>query len=304
MWFLILAIAIVFGFLLIRKKKSFIVTDLKIFPIKSCGEIQLQSVKMNETGFLYDREWIILGNDGIMVTQRQDSRLLRLMPSLRMKNDELEALDLDYEGNKFSLQPSKTGEILKFSCQDANCEGVNEGEAVHKYLQSAFQMDYRLVRVFKHRQVNEAKPYCGLVSDDFKTNFTDAAQCLIVSKESFEKTKASLPDRCKNSLDIECFRANIIVRGCTPFEEDTWSRFRIGTIDFMGLARCPRCKVTTVDQKTLKYDENFEPVNTLRKINGNGTKGYFGMHCLRLSNGEIAVGQQVLVRETKKFPDI
>jgi len=304
MWLLILAIAIALCFLLSRKKKSFIVTDLKIFPIKSCGEIRLQSMKMNETGFLYDREWIILGQDGKMVTQREDSRLLRLMPSLKLKNDELEALDLDYEGKKFSLQPSKTGEILKFSCQGANVEGIHEGEAVHQYLLSAFQQDYRLVRIHKHRQVNEPKAFNGLVSDDYKSNFTDASQCLIISKESFDKTKASLPDRCKDSIDIECFRANITVRGCTPFEEDTWSRFRIGTIDFMGMARCPRCKVTTVDQKTLKHDENFEPVNTLRKVNGNGTKGYFGMYSLGLCKGEIAVGQQVLVRETKKFPDL
>lgn len=290
-------------FLWKRKITRFVVKSIKIFPIKSCGEVIVQSAKMNSTGFLYDREWMIIDSSQKMVTQRDDSRLLRLQPTLNLNGDQLVSMDLEYNNVKFTLK-SKTGPVIKLECQKVYCEGTDEGDEVSEFLSKSFEKTYRLVRIHKHRQVNHDKTFTSLIPDDFKSNFTDASQCLIVSQASFDRVKTWVPDYVKNEFVIECFRGNLIIEGCPQFDEESWSRFRIGTIEFMGLAKCPRCKVTTVNQKNLEYYENFEPVNTLRKKNGNGTKGYFGMYCLRLCDGEIRVGEEVLVKERKKFPDL
>ena len=289
-------------FLQKRKQSVYTVSDIIIYPIKSCGAIHLKSVKINEFGMLYDRQWVLITPDDKIVTQRDDTNLLKLQPVLHEKNDVLVSVDLIYENHKISFVPKKTGEILEFECMKAKTQGIDEG--VSEFLSSVFQKDYRLISIIKNRQINEHPRYQGLVADNHKTNFTDCAQFLVISEASFEKTKVSLPTDKQASLDMGCFRGNITVKGPSPFEEDTWARFSIENIDFQGIGRCPRCKVTTVNQKTLEYDDNFEPVNTLRKLNGNGTKGYLGMHCVRHNNGEIFINSRVFIKETKKFPDI
>ena len=305
-----LPVLVIFGIVLFlafylwkRKKTRYVVKSIKIFPIKSCGEIIVQSAKMNSTGFLYDREWMIIDSSQKMVTQREDSRLLRLQPTLNLDGDQLVSMDLEYNNVKFTLK-SSAGPTAKLECHKVTCEGTDEGDAVHEFLLKAFEKPYRLVRIQKHKQVNHYGSFESLVPDDFKCNFTDASQCLVVSQASFDRVQTWVPDHVKNGLVIECFRGNLIIEGCPEFDEESWSRFRIGSIEFMGLAKCPRCKVTTVNQKNLEYYDNFEPVNTLRKKNGNGTKGYFGMYCLRLCDGEIKVGEEVTVKERKKFPDL
>jgi len=291
-----------------RRQSAPVVVDIVIYPIKSCGEYRVSKVAINNTGMIFDREWVLLTPNNQIVTQRENSKLLRLMPNLIVEGEEIKAMELSLDGQKIRFSPVKTGEVVKFECKSVMCEGIEEGKEVAEFLRKVFVEDYRLVRVFKHRQLNKHPRYQGLVSDDYKTTFMDAAQFLILSEESFNLTRDQLPKEKKDGLDMVAFRGNIVVRGCRPFEEDTWSRFQIGNVEFQGIGRCPRCKITTVNIKTLEYDDNYEPVTTLRKLNGNGTKGYLGMHCVRLNNaetpGEIQVGQRVLVKDTKKFPDI
>ena len=303
--FLLVLGLILLAFWFIKKKQNGpVVVDIVIYPIKSCGEFRVNKVGINNIGMIFDREWVLLTPNNQIVTQRENSKLLRLMPNLIVEQEEIKAMELSLDGQKIRFCPVKTGEVVRFECKSAMCEGVEEGKEVAEFLKKVYGEDYRMVRVYKHRQINHHPRYQGLVSDDFKTTFMDAAQLLILSKESFNLTKDKVHDEKKDGLDMVAFRANIIVRGCRPFEEDTWSRFSIGNVEFQGIGRCPRCKITTVNVKTLEYDDNFEPVTTLRKLNGNGTKGYLGMHCVRLNDGEIQVGQRVIVKDTKKFPDI
>lgn len=137
------------------------------------------------------------------------------------------------------------------------------------------------------------------------TRAPDVAQFLIISEESCEATRRALPAHKQNDIDMSVYRANIVVRGVNrPFEEDWWENFNIGDITFQSIGKCSRCKVTTVSPKTLEWDPNMEPVTTLRRLNGNGTKGYLGMHCVRKNNGKLRVGDEVRVVSRRKFPDI
>jgi uncharacterized protein len=305
MWLWIIGLLILASlYYMLKKKPRFIITDIVIYPIKSCGAVHLDSVQINEYGMLNDRLWVLMTPDNNIVTQRTDTNLLKLQPVLHIKSGVLHSVDLIYESYRINFKPQEVGDLINFDCMRARCDGIDEGESVTEFLKKAFNKDYRLIRVVKQRQINEHPRYHGLVSDEHHTNFTDCAQFLVISEASHNQTKASIPTSKKDTLDILCFRANIVVKGCRPFEEETWARFSIGALELEGIGRCPRCIVTTVDQKTLEFDEHFEPVKTLRKINGNGTKGYLGMHCVRHNNGEISVGDEIIVKETRKFPDI
>lgn len=301
MWFWLLLFSLAFLFFYLKPSKSIpIVTDIIIYPLKSCGAVHLKSVDINDYGIKYDRQWILITPDNKIVSQYEDTRLLKLQPNLIFENSQLTSIELLYNNNQISFYPQKTGEIVAFECMQVHCEGINEGKAISDFFQKNFQQEYRLIRITKHREVNKHPRFKGVSFMNQSMNFANYTQFLVISEESYLKTKKTLG----KNIDIGCFRGNIVVKGCKAFEEETWARFRIGNVEFEGVARCPRCKFVTVNRDTLEYDKDFEPVNTLRKINGNGIKGYLGMNCIKHNTGEIQVGQAVLVSKSQKFPDI
>jgi uncharacterized protein YcbX len=52
-----------------------IVTALTVYPIKSCQGIALQEAVVTHRGLLGDRLWMVVDQDGTLVTQRTERRL-------------------------------------------------------------------------------------------------------------------------------------------------------------------------------------------------------------------------------------
>ena len=289
---------------LVKRKSPPTVIDIVVYPIKSCAGIHLASAQINEYGILFDRYWVIVDQEKKLINQHINTSVLKLKPKLKVKNGILTSVELMYEDKTFEFLPQTIGEVIESEYLGVMNGGIDEGKNVASFLQEIFQQPYRLIRILRHRQINHHPRFRGTVGDENLTTFNSYAQFLILSEESHLKTKKSIQTSLKNELDIGCFRGNIIIRGVKPFEEDSWARFTIGEVEFEGIGRNPRCKSTIVHQETLKYDEHSEPLRTLRRINGNGAKGYLGMHCIRHNNGKIRLGQPVLVKEIRKFPDI
>ena len=75
------------------------------------------------------------------------------------------------------------------------------------------------------------------------------AQCfplLLVSEGSL----TDLNTRLERPLPMNCFRPNLVVRGCDPLTEDGWRLVRIGPITLRVVKPCARCAITTVNQRT------------------------------------------------------
>ena len=51
------------------------VSSLWVHPVKSCRAVGLDRVELDETGFRYDRRWMIVDPDGRFVTQRDRPEL-------------------------------------------------------------------------------------------------------------------------------------------------------------------------------------------------------------------------------------
>lgn len=94
---------------------------------------------------------------------------------------------------------------------------------------------------------------------------------------------------------MDRFRPNLVVTGSAPFAEDTWSRFRIGTVVFRAGGPCARCVVTTTDQETA--DRGPEPLRTLatfRRDPQEPTNVNFGQNLIHESkSGVLRVGDPV-----------
>lgn len=59
------------------------ITDLFVYPIKSCHGIALQSAVVAQTGFMFDRHWLVVNaSNGRFLTQRQNERMALIRPEL------------------------------------------------------------------------------------------------------------------------------------------------------------------------------------------------------------------------------
>ena len=79
------------------------------------------------------------------------------------------------------------------------------------------------------------------------------------------------------------------------YDEDAWGKFLINNIFFEGTKKCDRCRMTTIDTQTLQFENNCEPLNTLRKVHGDGIKGYLGLIAVRTNSGHISIGDTIVV---------
>lgn len=71
--------------------------EMSIFPIKSCGAFKVKSSwKIGSKGFEYDREWMIVKDNGVCLTQKQNTRMCMIRPKVDLKN---EVLVLNFKGN-------------------------------------------------------------------------------------------------------------------------------------------------------------------------------------------------------------
>lgn len=58
------------------------ITELFVYPIKSCAGIALTRAQLLGTGLAYDRHWLITDPRGQMLTQRTHPRLALIRPTL------------------------------------------------------------------------------------------------------------------------------------------------------------------------------------------------------------------------------
>src|SRR5579872_5692350 len=81
-----------------------VITQIILYPIKSCGGIALPSAVIGqrglEAGKIGDRRWILSDAEGVMITQRQNANLARVRieltgDALRIAGDGLEPVIAD-----------------------------------------------------------------------------------------------------------------------------------------------------------------------------------------------------------------
>jgi len=309
--------SIVFIFLkLNREPKEPTVTELNVYPIKSCGPMKVQSAMVTELGFSYDRFAQVSDSDGNHLTPRskRNAKLFHVKPCIvhDRSNTHLELTCCDNTSSmSSSFRIENLNEAIKKSSATKDVTPMigpkvkleDLGDDVASWLSNVTEIkDCRLTAIGPnyHRLV-ERNPDQGehvpSYEEDIKVStkkstttspvvsLADEAPFLLASSSSLKDLNTRLKARGKESVDMQRFRPNIVVTGMSllPWEEDTWKRIKIGGIEFHVWQRCGRCTMTTIDRKTLERGpEPLETLSTFRQRE-NGMKN-FGMHMIPVSD--------------------
>jgi len=120
-----------------------------------------------------------------------------------------------------------------------------------------------------------------------QVGFADGFAFLLISETSLE----DLNSRLESPLPMNRFRPNFVARGCEPYAEDGWGRLRIGDVTFRVAEGCPRCAITTVDQRTGVRGK--EPLRTLATYRKSGGEVFFGRNLIHDALGTVRVGDPI-----------
>lgn len=97
----------------VNKFKEAVLTEIFVYPVKSCGAYRVTSSwPVTRTGLMYDREWMIVSTDGVVLTQKRIPRLCLIMPDINQTED---TLTLQYVGDSGKLTSIKSF-VLRDCC--------------------------------------------------------------------------------------------------------------------------------------------------------------------------------------------
>ena len=260
------------------------VSNLIYYPIKACRGFEVDTACVERMGLEHDRRMMVVTPDGEFLTQREYPRLALVTPTLEKGMLELSAPN--YDSLQLGIQTSGTPWLVNV-WKSKGVHAIDQGEEAAAWFSDRLGTPDRLVDVadWYKRLINEQYA----VNADDHTGFADGYPILLTSEEGLQ----DLNSRLDSPVPMNRFRPNIVVRGSSPFVEDTWNRIRIGSVELAVVKPCARCEVTTFDKETLERSK--EPLKTLGKYRKQKLGAIFGQNVIPLEEGRIGVGMAVEV---------
>ncbi|KAL0480010.1 Marc2 [Acrasis kona] len=299
------------------------ITDINIFPLKSCKGFTVKSWPYTDKGFKFDREWMLISvKRNCQITQREYPKMSLIEASL---TESLEYLIIKTPDNPLELRiPTKLPDYPKMDTvvlfgNEVNAVDMGDEAADHL---SAF-LNYK-VRLMKTPDDHVRKPAQELFDDSMNdvvtktvfnndkslvapilnSSFADNFPFLVIADISLE----DLNKKATDQIEMLRFRPNIVVTGTKqPFEEDTWHFIEINGENKSGFycaTCCDRCTIPNVNPSKGVKDVDVRVVlSSFRRNNKN--QPLFGVYLLCTSKeGTISVGDTIQVVKSKDPPQL
>ena len=273
---------------------------LFIYPVKSLRGLEVRSAEVDSLGTVGDRRFLVVDPGGNFLTQRTVPRMALVGAflddsSLTLRCDGLD--DLHVRRGPDAGAPLATVRIWK----SEGLKAEDCGEEAAAWLSRALGGPCRLVRIGPAFMRQVLKKAAG---PGDQVAFADACPFLAVGGASLGALNRRIAEGGAGAVPMGRFRPNLVLSGCGPFEEDSWTRLRIGGIVFRSAGQSTRCVITVTDQFT--GARGVEPLRTLasfRRDPNEPTEVNFGVNLLNeTKSGVLRVGDEVKVLDQTK-PD-
>jgi len=258
------------------------VIGLYIYPIKSCGSVELNSLVIDDYGPVWDRHWMLVDKIGNFITQREASQLSQVkIKMLSMEKGEFELSYADMDPIK--LSPTQNSETLDIKIWVWDLKAIKCSDEINNWFSDIIGQPVFLVENSKEVTKRKVKEKYG----DSYFKFADGMPLLLIGSSSLDL----LNEKLKNKISIKNFRTNIFIKTNEPHIEDNWEKIKIKDLSFDLVKRCSRCLMVNINQDT--GETNPEVLRTLASYR-RGQKGIeFGQNLVHKSLGTIMLGDQI-----------
>lgn len=261
-------------------------SNLTYYPIKACRGFDVNESNVERMGLENDRRLMLITLENKFLTQREHPKLALVTPTLQNNSITLSAPNFD--SLQFPIQ--KSGYTFPVQIwKSTGVQAVDQGDETAEWFSNWLNTPVRLVHIADDYKRKVSMEYA--INDDDHTGFADGYPILIISEESLQDLNGKLD----SAIPMNRFRPNLVIKGCKPFEEDSWKRIRIGDVELALVKPCARCEVTTFDKETLERSK--EPLKTLGKYRKHQLGAIFGVNVIPLNSGRLTVGRSVEILE-------
>jgi uncharacterized protein YcbX len=243
---------------------------ITIYPIKSLPGIQIDKSEIVSTGLLNDRLFVL--------TKVGEEKPEKRWISLR-SHPQLVHFDLSLRGNDLRICHSTSSDTIVINLADAKeragdlkidiwddevITGILE-EEINEYFSDLLNIGVQLA-VYKSRVISRER------YRDFPDGPTlqDGFPISLANTESLIKLNNELVSNGYEPVPMSRFRANIVINGEKPFEEDGFDTVSIGDVELRTKESIPRCIITQVDTNKGVVRKDQPVVKTLTEINNIG----------------------------------
>lgn len=263
--------------------RTLVLQEIYLYPIKSLGGISVPEALVEERGFRYDRRWMLVDKKGDFVTQRQHPQLALLQVSLSKTQLEVFSKGDPSQRIAFDLGLVSDQELQVSIWGDQVLARVVSAD-VSRWFSDFLQMELDLV-VMPESSQRKMDPRYAVQGES--VSFADGMPYVMIGQASLDE----LNQRLEVPVSMDRFRPNLVFSGGQAFEEDQFTRIKVGEIDFQVVKPCARCVLITVNQQT--GEKGKEPLATLATYRTVNNKVYFGQNAVALVPGIVRVGDLI-----------
>ncbi|MFT4907033.1 MAG: hypothetical protein ACI978_001108 [Oleispira sp.] len=269
------------------------ISQLFIYPVKSCAGISVPSFQFDNKGPLLDRRWMLVDRQtGIFLSQREIPQLALI--STRIEDGEVWVGQAEDETLAATQRLPKGGELIDVKVWDDSVRGYDCGDLLAGWFSQLLSRECRLVYQGDCERVADEK----YTDKGTAVGFSDGFPLLVVAQSSIDVLNMA----CDAEISALNFRPNIVIENTPSFAESDWqfltinsSEAAVDQVEMAVVKPCERCVIPLLNPRTAQREAAILPV--LLKYCRPNKKIIFGQNLtFKVSQGVgINVGQKVLI---------
>ena len=276
------------------------VSQLIVYPVKSCAGVQLKQSTLTETGLEFDRTWMVVDAKGDFLTQRELPRLALIQPQLKHFEMVLRAPGM----LALHIALDQVEAPAQVQLWDQDMDAYDMGPIAAQWFTDFLGTSARLVRFDpEYRHVSDLQWTGGV---EALNQFNDGYPVHVIGQASLDNLNEKRAAQGFAAVDMARFRPNIVLGNpasgpaLLPHDEDRLALMQIataqGVVQLQPVKPCSRCPIPNVDPATgLTSPDVGDLLQSYRcdaRLNGAVT---FGMNAIVLRGLDhvLEVGQLV-----------
>jgi hypothetical protein len=224
------------------------IASLHVYPIKSCGGVDLNEALLIETGLEFDRAWMLVDPAGRSVTQRELPRMALVRPVLKTSEMVLRAPGM----LALHVALDRVETATRATVWDDEVAAFDMGDLCAQWFSDLLGRPLRLVRFDPEQKRLSERRWTGTL--DAENGFADAFPLLVTASASITELNRRLEASGEAAVTMARFRPNLVLDGLDPHGEDALDEIVFATDD--GPVRlklvkpCARCTIPDIDPVT------------------------------------------------------
>lgn len=266
------------------------ISQLNIYPIKSCAGIALDETRVFAQGLEYDRHWMLVDASGQFVTQRTLPRMALIKPEFADGELIVRAPGQAPFRTPLDASAPSGAEPIAVTVWRSTLTALDAGAQAAQWFSAFLGAPLRLVRFDPVVQRIANRAWTGDTIAPLR--FADGYPLLVIGQASLDDLNARLAKKGVDPIPMNRFRPNLVLSGIEAYEEDYIDTVRIATaageIGLQLVKPCTRCPIPTIDQLSGAPDPRWphEPTDTMSTYRADARVG-----------GEVTFGQNAVVTE-------